>query len=145
MKLSFNLKIKSTRFTWRLTDRFQMTSNLFINLQELDITWSFLWNRGTYILLKSYSERQKLIEVASPQKFAPTPEVAQNLPSPTRTEGLPWPGVLGNKGTLAKYWREQGNISLFSGNRGTKLYRDFIYGHLCTSVIGFVLLYVHKK
>ena len=28
-------------------------------------------------------------------------------------EGLP--GVLGNKGTLAKYRREQGNISQFSG------------------------------
>ena len=36
-------------------------------------------------------------------------------------EGLP--GVLGNKGTLAKYRREQGNISLFLGNRGTKLYK----------------------
>ena len=34
-------------------------------------------------------------------------------------EGLP--GVLGNKGTLAKYRREQGNMSLFSGNRETKL------------------------
>ena len=34
-------------------------------------------------------------------------------------EGLP--GVWGNKGTLAKYPREQGNISLFLGNRGTKL------------------------
>ena len=29
------------------------------------------------------------------------------------TEGLP--GVLGNKGTLAKYRREQGNISQFLG------------------------------
>ena len=36
-------------------------------------------------------------------------------------EGLP--GVLGNKGTLAKYPREQGNISLFLANRGTKLYK----------------------
>ena len=33
-----------------------------------------------------------------------------------------FPGVLWNKGTLAKYRREQGNIfSLFSGNRRTKL------------------------
>ena len=36
-------------------------------------------------------------------------------------EGLP--GVWGNKGTLAKYRREQGNMSLFLGNRGTKLYK----------------------
>ena len=35
----------------------------------------------------------------------------------------PLPGVLGNKGTLAKYPREQGNMSLFLGNRGTKLYK----------------------
>jgi len=34
-------------------------------------------------------------------------------------EGLP--GVLGNKGTLGKYCREQGNINLFLGKRGTKL------------------------
>ena len=32
-------------------------------------------------------------------------------------------GVLGKKGTLAKYRREQGNMSLFLGNRGTKLYK----------------------
>ena len=31
----------------------------------------------------------------------------------SRNEGLP--GVLGNKGTLAKYRREQGNISQFLG------------------------------
>ena len=37
------------------------------------------------------------------------------------TEGLP--GVLGNKETLAKYRREQGNMSLILGNRGTKLYK----------------------
>ena len=37
------------------------------------------------------------------------------------SEGLP--GVLGNKRTLAKYRREQGNMSLFLGNRGTKLYK----------------------
>ena len=37
------------------------------------------------------------------------------------SEGLS--GVLGNKGTLAKYPREQGNMSLFLGNRGTKLYK----------------------
>ena len=37
------------------------------------------------------------------------------------TEGLP--GVLGNKETLAKYRRERGNVSLFLGNRGTKLYK----------------------
>ena len=36
-------------------------------------------------------------------------------------EGLP--GILGNKGTLPKYPREQGNMSLFLGNRGTKLYK----------------------
>ena len=36
-------------------------------------------------------------------------------------EGLS--GVLGNKGTLAKYPREQGNMKLFLGNRGTKLYK----------------------
>jgi len=30
---------------------------------------------------------------------------------------------LGNKGTLAKYQREQGYISLFLRNRGTKLYK----------------------
>ena len=33
--------------------------------------------------------------------------------SPSNNEGLP--GVLGNKGTLAKYRREQGNISQFLG------------------------------
>ena len=33
------------------------------------------------------------------------------------------PGVLGNKGTLAKYRGEQGNMNLFLGNRGTKLYK----------------------
>ena len=32
------------------------------------------------------------------------------------------PGVLGNRRTLTKYRREQGNMSLFLGNRGTKLY-----------------------
>ena len=32
-------------------------------------------------------------------------------------------GVLGNKGTLGKYRREQGSMSLFLGNRGTKLYK----------------------
>ena len=36
-------------------------------------------------------------------------------------EGLP--GVLGNKGTLAKYRREQGKMSVFLGNRGIKLYK----------------------
>ena len=36
-------------------------------------------------------------------------------------EGLP--GVLGNKGTLAKYRREQGNMVLFLGNRATELYK----------------------
>ena len=36
-------------------------------------------------------------------------------------EGLP--GVLGNKGTLAKYPREQGYMSLYLGNWGTKLYK----------------------
>ena len=51
---------------------------------------------------------------------------------------------------MAKYSREQGNKRLVLGNRGTKLYKlddekhfsvyfsDFIYGHLCTTVIGFV-------
>ena len=37
------------------------------------------------------------------------------------SEGLP--GVWGNKGTLAKDQREQGNMSLFLGNRGTKRYK----------------------
>ena len=32
-------------------------------------------------------------------------------------------GFLGNKGTLAKYRREQGNMSAFLGNSGTKLYK----------------------
>ena len=36
-------------------------------------------------------------------------------------EGLP--RVLGNKGTLAKYRGEQGNINPFLENRGTKLYK----------------------
>ena len=36
-------------------------------------------------------------------------------------EGLP--GVLGKKGTLAKYPREQENMSLILGNTGTKLYK----------------------
>ena len=36
-------------------------------------------------------------------------------------EGLS--GVLGNKGTLAKYRRERGNMSLFLGNRGTNFYK----------------------
>ena len=64
-------------------------------------------------------------------------------------EGLP--GVLGNKGTLAKYRREQGNISQFLGTReqNSKNYSTknsdirnrehyfgvFIYGHLCTTVV----------
>ena len=39
------------------------------------------------------------------------------------TEFVGLPGVLGNKGTLAKYSREQGNMSLFLGNWGTKLYK----------------------
>ena len=39
----------------------------------------------------------------------------------TYSGGLP--GVLGNKGKLAKYPREQGNMSLFFGNRKTKLYK----------------------
>ena len=39
----------------------------------------------------------------------------------SNNEGLP--GVLGNKATLAKYRREQGEMSLFLGNRGTKLYK----------------------
>jgi len=34
-------------------------------------------------------------------------------------EGLP--GVLGNKGILAKYRKEQGNMDLFLGGRGSKL------------------------
>ena len=42
----------------------------------------------------------------------------QTVPS---FEGLQ--GVWGNKRTLAKYQREQGNMSLFLGNRGTKLYK----------------------
>ena len=33
------------------------------------------------------------------------------------------PGILGSEGTLAKYRREQGNIGLFLGKRGTKLYK----------------------
>ena len=33
------------------------------------------------------------------------------------------PGVLGNKETLAKYRREQGNMNPFLGSRGTKLYK----------------------
>ena len=36
-------------------------------------------------------------------------------------EGLP--SVLGNKGTLAKHRREQGNMSLFLRNRGKELYK----------------------
>ena len=39
----------------------------------------------------------------------------------SNVEGLP--GVWGKKGTLAKYRREKGNMSLFLGNRGTKLYK----------------------
>ena len=38
-----------------------------------------------------------------------------------RTKGLP--GVLGNKGTLAKYRREQGNMNPFLGSRGTELHK----------------------
>ena len=37
-------------------------------------------------------------------------------------EGLP--GVLGNKGTLAKYRREQGNISQFLGT-GNKISKNY--------------------
>ena len=37
------------------------------------------------------------------------------------TKGLP--GVWGNKETLAKYRREQGNMNPFIGSRGTKLYK----------------------
>ena len=33
------------------------------------------------------------------------------------------PGVWGNKGTLRKYRREQGNMNLFLGSRETKLYK----------------------
>ena len=33
------------------------------------------------------------------------------------------PGVLGNKGTLAKCRRQQGNMNPFLGSRGTKLYK----------------------
>ena len=38
-------------------------------------------------------------------------------------EGLP--GVLGNKGTLAKYRREQGNISQFLGSTGNKISNNY--------------------
>jgi len=41
-------------------------------------------------------------------------------------EGLP--GVLGNKGTLAKYRREQGNISQFLGT-GTKFEKITVRKH----------------
>ena len=43
------------------------------------------------------------------------PERLQLFKSKVNNEGLP--GVLGNKGTLAKYRREQGNISQFLGTR----------------------------
>ena len=33
------------------------------------------------------------------------------------------PGVLADKGTLVKYRKERGNIILFLGNRGTRLYK----------------------
>ena len=48
-----------------------------INIQEISMNWSFLWNRWlfrswfvlqTYILLKSCSERQNLLEVARTAK-----------------------------------------------------------------------------
>ena len=44
------------------------------------------------------------------------------------TEGLP--GVLGNKGTLAKYRREQGNISQFlgTGEQNSKNYSTKTFG-----------------
>lgn len=40
---------------------------------------------------------------------------------PNWSEGLPL--VWGNNGTLAKYRREQGNVSLFLGDRETELYK----------------------
>ena len=40
-------------------------------------------------------------------------QIKEDLNSQSKPEGLP--GVLGNKGTLAKYRREQGNISQFLG------------------------------
>ena len=50
---------------------------------------------------------------------------SQKLPS---EEGLP--GVLGNKGTLAKYRREQGNISQFlgTGEQNSKSYSTKTFG-----------------
>ena len=44
----------------------------------------------------------------------------------TCSEGLP--GVLGNKGTLAKYRREQGNISQFLGT-GNKIRKITVRKH----------------
>ena len=46
----------------------------------------------------------------------------------TMYEGLP--GVLGNKGTLAKYRREQGNISQFlgTGEQNSKNYNTKTFG-----------------
>ena len=41
--------------------------------------------------------------------------------NPNPGPGLP--GALGNKGTLAKYRREQGNMTLLFRNRGAKLYK----------------------
>lgn len=41
----------------------------------------------------------------------------------TKNKGEGLPGVLLNKGALAKYRRVQGNMNLYSGSRGTKLYK----------------------
>ena len=49
--------------------------------------------------------------------------VRENIPYCFHSIVEGFPGVLGNKGTLAKYRREQGNMSVFLGNRGTKLYK----------------------
>ena len=55
-------------------------------------------------------------------------ETVRTITYTVKIEGLP--GVLGNKGTLAKYRREQGNISQFlgTGEHNSKNYSTKTFG-----------------
>ena len=71
-----------------------------------------------YIYDKSYYQKiTKLTSLSVSRHHSPLPELSQR----TNAEGLP--GVLGNKGTMEKYRRDQGNMNLFEGT-GEKLNVD---------------------
>ena len=65
----------------------------------------------------------RLVPISSAQKLSP-------LSPRKKSTGEGLPGVLGNKGTLAKYRREQGNISQFlgTGEQNSKNYSTKTFG-----------------